>query len=116
MPIALDSPPRRVEASLRQRQANSRSDSKHAIARITRCPTRTEVEPRAGFTREAVIEPCALSTRMFIIGNMAQRPFSSLTSVLLLLQNAQGTACRTLMGNLRVRAPLNGVVSTMLAS
>jgi hypothetical protein len=86
MPIASDSPPRSVEASLKQHQAISRFDSKNAIARITRCPARTEVELRPEFTRGGVIEARVLSTIcMSIAGNKVQKAFSFLIRVLLLL-------------------------------
>src|ERR1700677_21284 len=86
VPIASDSLPGSVDASLRHRQATSRFDSNNVIARITRCLTRAEAgatELGEGFGRDRMIGPCALSIRMFITGNIERKAFSSLISIVL---------------------------------
>src|SRR5271170_169098 len=84
VPIASDSLPRSVDASLRHRQATSRFDTNNVIARVTRCPTRTEAAAAdlgEGFGRAGMIAPSALSPRMFITGDIVRiSAFSSLIS------------------------------------
>src|SRR5271154_452059 len=75
MPVAPDSLPRSVDASLRHRQATSRFDSKQVIARISRCPARAEA-----------------STRMFLTGEFAWGSFSFLVCIFPLLREKRGQA------------------------